>query len=878
MPAQLTQEERLVMFYFTLFNGGNRSAGRRRHGTPALIVLVLGMVAISAGRLALADVRTAHQNLVSEFASFITPGATDGRVEAIAIEGDRVYVGGTFTQIQDPLDGEILNQPYLFAYSKATGNIIRDFDPVLNKAVRALQTTGEGTGIFVGGNFTTVNGETNRRGLVKLDDFGDRVSGFSARVNKRVYTMDRSGTTLYIGGNFTTVSQQPVEYLAAIDTQTGALLPKINHDFSGVFSTDRTTGYPSVDTIEVTSDDQLMVLIGNFQAIDGISRSRLAVLELGTQSVVSTWNTNVFDIQCPATKFPQYINGIDIAPDDSYFVTGTTGYRIVGNPACDSVNRFDFGDLTDSDARPTWTAYTGGDSVYEVAATEHVVYAGGHFRWFNNDLSSNGRSAGPGAVERRGFAALDPLNGLPLLDWRSDRSPRGVGVFALEVEPEGLYMGDDTEFLNGFSHPRFKFLSITTDAIERPSVPTLPSSILDVSGSQLEITDFDGTTFGSSMMVSASGWSNVRGAMFVGGQLFHADSGGTMWVSALQADSTFAPRTQVNLRGFTSSHWYLSRVGGMYFDHAQGRVYYTKDFDSRLFYRAFTPDGPLFGENEYIAENQADIPWYDVRGMDVIDGNLYYGRSNGYLYRAAMSGFAPVTGTSQIISGPLVDGRNWSDRLLAFSDGTVLPPPDQSQYEFEAAGSASSQSFKKFQFDVQAGEPITVRLTWDDPDAKLNVFLRDQNNVLLASDTDAAGSPKWLEATAGASGTYTVAVKIKEGDTAYTVSINPTEEPPEPLAEFEFNSSGSDTVNYWQVFKFDVVAGEQVDAQILWDNPTATLKAFLRDETNAQIVRDIDLGPSPISLTALAGSSGQWSVAVRITSGETDYSVLVDTQ
>ena len=53
-------------------------------------------------------------------AFLFTPGAIDGRVEAIAVEGDRVYVGGTFTQIQEPLDGEIINQPYLFAYSKST--------------------------------------------------------------------------------------------------------------------------------------------------------------------------------------------------------------------------------------------------------------------------------------------------------------------------------------------------------------------------------------------------------------------------------------------------------------------------------------------------------------------------------------------------------------------------------------------------------------------------------------------------------------------------------------------------------------------------------------------------------------------------------------
>jgi hypothetical protein len=371
--------------------------------------------------------QAAHQSLVSENASFFTPGAIDGRVEAIAIEGDTVFVGGTFTKIQMALDGDIFDQAYLFAYSKSTGAILHHFDPVLNKPVRALQTTGDGTGIFAGGDFTTLNGESNRKGLVKLDQFGDRVKGFSARPNKRVYTMERIANTLYIGGNFDRVGQVPVEYLAAIDTQTGAVLPTINLDFDGIVSTDRTNGTASVDIIKVTSDNRLMVVVGNFLSINGLSRSRIALLELSDHSTVSNWNTDVFDIQCPARKFPQYINGIDIAPDDSYFVTGTTGGPRTGHPACDTILRFELDDLTNTDAQPTWINYTGGDSVYEVVATEHVIYTGGHFRWLNNAYGRD--RAGPGAVERRGLAALDPLNGLPCLNGELIVTPVVLGYF-----------------------------------------------------------------------------------------------------------------------------------------------------------------------------------------------------------------------------------------------------------------------------------------------------------------------------------------------------------------------------------------------------------------------------------------------------------------
>jgi len=847
--------------------------GIRRVAALGLTLCLSGIFA--PAQHALADIGATHTGLISEFASFNTPGVVDGRVEAIAIDGDTVYVGGTFTQIQEALDGDIIDQPYLFAYSKSSGDIIRSFDPVLNRRVMALETAGDGSGVFAAGVFSNINGERNRRGLVKINNNGDRVRSFRARPNKSVSTLVRQGNTLYIGGNFDSISGTPVENLAAVDTQTGAVDPNLNLDFNGPIPSTRVNSIQGVDDIDVTSDGRLLAVAGNFLDINGLQRPRLALIELEGQARVSNWNTDVFHTKCPAGRFPQYIRGIDISPDNTYLVVGTTGHTIRNNPACDGITRFELTDLTNTNVQPTWANFAT-DSVYEVVSTGHAVYVGGHFRLLNNSVSNRGDTQGPGAIARRGLAALDPLNGLTLQKWRADRNPRGLGTFALIAEEEGLYIGDDTNFLNGTEHQKLKFLPTTSNTIIRPEVHSLPATVFTASGDALDSLSFDGTTLGAPTQVSATQWENSQGGMIVGGQFYQADSDGIMWVRTI-TNSTMGTRSQADLRGLTSNEWQLSELGGMFFDPTLSRVYYTKQNDSRLFYRYFTPDGAFFGEREYTAVTQGDIAWGSVSGMDVIDGFLYFGLTDGYLYRSAINGAAVVSGTTEMLSGPGIDGNNWDNRLLAFSSDAIGPRTTNTtgeQFRFSSSGSDTAGRWQVFNFDVNAGEQVTAEVSWTDPNAVVRVFLRNENNAQVARDIN-GGSPANLSTVAQTSGRWSIAVQIRSGATDYDIVVNTTSEF-RPGDDFNFESSGSATNGSWQVFRFDVTAGQQVDAEVIWDDPMTEVRLFLRDENNQPVDRN-RFGIGSGSLSALAASSGRWSVAVRIVSGSVNYDISVNT-
>lgn len=827
---------------------------------------------IAPANNAFADIGATHTGLVSEFASFNSPGVIDGRVEAIAIDGDTVYVGGTFTQIREPLDGEILDQPYLFAYSQSTGNIIRSFDPLLDNKVLSLEVIGDGNGVFAAGVFGRLNDEGGRRGLVKIDLNGDRVVGFGARPNKAVTTLVRLDNTLYVGGNFDTISGTAVENIAAVDVTTGAVSPDLNFDFDGPIPNPGFWSTQGIDDIDITTDGKLLVMAGNFTAIDGLDRTRIAVIELEGQARVSDWNTDLYYTKCPSRRFPQYIRGIDISPDNSYFVVATTGHIIRDNPACDGITRFELNDLDNSNAQPTWANFAT-DSVYDVVTTGHAVYTGGHFRLLNNSVSMNGGVQGPGAIVRLGLAALDPLNGLTLQKWRSDRNPRGLGTFALIAGEDGLYIGDDTDFLNGTQHQKLKFLPTTDNQIIRPEAHTLPATILTANGDSLNSYSFDGTNLSTATQVSSSGWADSQGGMVVSGQLYRADSAGKLWVSPYPSGDVNAS-VEADLRGLTSNEWQLSVMGGIFFDSTFSRVYYTKQTDSRLFYRYFTPDGAFFGEKEYIADVQGDIAWGSVSGMDVIDGNLYFGLTDGNLYRSSIDGANVVSGTTQMISGPGIDGINWNNQLIAFSSGSATPPVTGEEYRFSSSGSSTAGRWQVFSFDVNAGEKIDAEISWADPNADVRVFLRDPSKTMITNDID-GGSPATLSTVAETSGSWSIGVSIKSGATDYDIAVSTSSEFEEG-ADVEFQSNGSAINGSWQVFKFDVVAGEQVDVDVVWDNPMSEVRLFLRDENNSQQDRDI-VGLGSGSLSALATSTGKWSVAVRVRTEFTNYTVSINT-
>jgi hypothetical protein len=579
--------------------------------TAGLLVSLLGPLAPPA------TAQIFQPLVVSDDPVDYTPHALTGRVYGIVVVGSTVVVGGGFKGVTEA-DGTPVDRNYLFAFDKNTGAISDNFVPILDDRVLSLAT--DGTFVYAGGEFTHTNGTTTRK-LVKLDLSGKVVSAFNGRVTQgaRVNDLALANGLVYLAGEFEKVNAVERLGLAAVDDTTGDLIGGVDIPFEGLHN----GGISHVERMEVSPNGTKMVAVGNFKTADGLAREQIALLNLTpTSATVSTWSTQRFVGQC-AHAFDTYIRDVDISPDGNYFVG--------------------------PDQQPTWIDYSGGDTFWRVAISGTAIYVGGHFRWMNNPFA--GDAKGRGAVNRKGIAALDPTNGLPL-SWNPGRNI-GEGVFDFTVTNEGLWVGHDTDTIGGEYHNRLAFFPLAGGtSVYVHNQATLPNTLYTMPATgetTLSQRSFDGATAGARTTLSTPtmDWSVARGAFYANGSIYYGQADGTMFRRTF-GGTTVGSAKKIYTRGLTAADFPLSALSSMFLEN--GRLYYTVSGGDRLLYRYFTVESGMIGAETFVAVAQGSgFNWGTVRGMTLAGGKLYVARSDGSLYSIGWANGLPVGGSQQLV-------------------------------------------------------------------------------------------------------------------------------------------------------------------------------------------------------------------------------------
>lgn len=391
---------------------------------------MVAVIVASAGLTSSAAGTGDPPHVVSERPSPHTPHALNGSVDAFAQVGDVMFAGGTFTRVASPDGTRVYQRPYLVAFDVHTGEILPN-TPAPDRKVLALEAAPDGSALYIGGRFSSVDGVPADR-IAKWDvatgtidrDFRPSIDG--RRVSDLGFTHD----DLIVAGAFP-------ERLAALDPRSGRDTGRLDLDITGGMG----DGYwPDVYRFAINRQQDRMVIIGNFDRIDGVPREQAAMIDLEPRgATLSGWYSQRWTRECaPGTAW--YTRDVDWAPGGRHFVIVTTGHNFPGtDKLCSSASLWTAAAVPD--ARPVWVNYTGGNSLFSVAATSDAVYVSGHPRWLNNPEGE--KSAGPGAVEREGIGAIDPATGMAL-PWNPTRT-RGYGAQVLYATDDGLWVGSDTE-------------------------------------------------------------------------------------------------------------------------------------------------------------------------------------------------------------------------------------------------------------------------------------------------------------------------------------------------------------------------------------------------------------------------------------------------
>jgi hypothetical protein len=420
----------------------------KRTVRAALVAIGLGLVVATVPVAAAAA--PALGVVVSANPANHTPNVASGAIYKFVQAGGTMYAGGAFSSVSTApgvSPGGTFTRNNIVAFDPASG-VIRPFAPNVAGEVWALAANG--SSLYVGGTFTTVNGVA-RRGIAKLDQVTGAVdTAFNANLTSgKVTDAAVVGGRLLIGGTFP-------GRLRAVNLTTGANTGYLNLGISGTVAGN--AGPTEVYRFAVNPAGTRLVAVGNFTTVGGQTRWRAFMLNLGATATLNPWWYPPLQNMCQADSLPDYMRDVDFSPDGSWFATVSTGFVPqaggIGRDLCDATARFETN--VPNPARPTWINYTGGDTLHSVAATDVAVYVQGHQRWLNNPQGRN--SAGPGAVSRPGIGAIGPTSGLAL-SWNPTKE-RGVGGKDLYVTSQGLWVGSDTDRIGGETHARIALMPV----------------------------------------------------------------------------------------------------------------------------------------------------------------------------------------------------------------------------------------------------------------------------------------------------------------------------------------------------------------------------------------------------------------------------------
>ena len=452
----------------------------------AIVLATLALGFVAAPPAGAAQPAPGHTGLVPSTPRTNTPRISTGEIWDIEVVGQRVFIAGTFSSLQNTTGNTaVVNQRFLASYNYQTGLIDTAFRPTFGGGgVNAVEASPDGTKLYVAGSFNTVNGVTKRKIASISLTTGAPVAGFTANAGAQATALAATNSTLYVGGNFQTVNGTARVGLVALNGATGAVVPGFVNNMSGGIGVN---GALTVQQLKLTHDDTKLLVVHTGRKIANQDRYGVGLISTQTNQLLP-WRTRLWDDNLQFVGGIQRVYAGDIAPNDQYFVVGS-GSGGDRPPINDTAVAFPV--AGNDNVQPLWVSRHF-DSVYSVAITERAVYVGGHFGFQESPTAPDpwpglddvgygtgqglaGYGLGDAVVRRDHIGALNPADG-KALEW-SPGSNSFEGNKAMEATARGLFVGGDGMYQGGKNTGRVAFYDFNSNPAPSPIDTTVVNPI-----------------------------------------------------------------------------------------------------------------------------------------------------------------------------------------------------------------------------------------------------------------------------------------------------------------------------------------------------------------------------------------------------------------
>ncbi|MCW2925884.1 MAG: hypothetical protein JWM98_3288 [Thermoleophilia bacterium] len=199
--------------------------------------------------------------------------APNNRVDAIAANATRVFLGGTFTTVNSGAGA----RSYLASVDSATGA----YDAAFNATVTGtdvLALTLDPSGLYVGGNFTAIGGQSRSR-AARLALASGLADSWDPSPNSDVNGIVVQGSRVYLHGLFSLLGATTRQGAAAVDAVTGTTIDPWNPLANTPNSVSSIVPYGSK-----------VIVAGGYTKLAAVSRSYMGIVDSANGTTIDPWN------------------------------------------------------------------------------------------------------------------------------------------------------------------------------------------------------------------------------------------------------------------------------------------------------------------------------------------------------------------------------------------------------------------------------------------------------------------------------------------------------------------------------------------------------------------------------------------------------------